>query len=364
MLALLPTLTSLHSTISNYAANNASDDADDESVTGRIDFSSREAKLKPPVTVVGLRRDVLLQFNRDLLLLVRMRCEDARTFVDACGEDGDEGDIGKTVNKKERKELIDRLNEQRVFLEKLRPIGKKVKYAVDKLLSDNNNNNEYSALDLEKKKHKPKPKAMMGGGGGGSGIGGGSSSDSDSDNDDDDAGLSSAMKAIKGGGLKKAAVDSDDENDDDDDGRRGKRATNSAAAKYVPPKMSSVAYGSSGGGNGGDGDDEYDNEDDMPRGKKRKIHSDRDYAALHAMSDVVREGRGAPEVSGTDGVGEGRASGRMHARSREEKERREEEARERFEEERFVRLVEGKKDKKKRKQRDRQRGGLKQAFGV
>ena len=119
--ALLPTLATLHNTIKSHLADGEN-----------ANFAAKEAALKAPVTVVGLKRDVLLQYDRDLLSLIKLRCQDALAFVD--------GEEISAANSAYRKELVDRLNEQRVLLEKLRPMSKKVKYAVDKLLSDNNNN--------------------------------------------------------------------------------------------------------------------------------------------------------------------------------------------------------------------------------
>ena len=242
-------------------------------------------------------------------------------------------------------------------MEKIRPLSKRVQYSVDKLVSENGGS-ECSMLDLEKKKHGPRPAAK------GVSAGGGERNDDNGDDGDDGDDLKSALKTMKSSSasrsLKKPSSSSSSSTSS---------SAPSSTSAYQPPKLNAVSFSGGGvkeldsSGNPLDSDDDNNNNNNN-NGRKRKLRTQRDFDSLHAMSDLVRSASGAPEVAGTDGVSEGRASGRYAAKSREGKAKRDEEEKTKFEEERFVRIVESKKGKKKRKKGERSEGGLKSAFGV
>lgn len=327
---------------------------------------------------------MLTQYNKDLSFLIQRRIQPNNDNND------DDEDEKETTNDNDRN-LLPRLNEMRVALQKLRPIEKKMAYSINKLSEKGaaiaeegieevasfaaskvdgdktgssdpldlranassfldrikNQGKEEKKLSLEKKKKKDSKKNSK--------KYEDESDDSESDDSDDsssdDNGLASAnaasdsdsedeeLKAVRNLVSNKVTKSTYDE-DRGEERRSGGGKSSENSELYSAPRMSSVMY---------DGDKAESKEE-----RKRKKDLDR-MNRSEVLQNLRQEFSDKPEEEGIDGISSGRKtmSGGGSARGSHDKLNANRLERERFEEERFVRLVESKDDKKLKKKLER-----------
>mmetsp|Transcript_23006 Transcript_23006/g.25364 ORF Transcript_23006/g.25364 Transcript_23006/m.25364 type:complete len:386 (+) Transcript_23006:46-1203(+) len=237
-------------------------------------------------------------------------------------EDDDDDDESENDRTKER------LLETKAALEKIRPMEKKMKYQLEKLLSDNSNSAKYAINGKQKDPllFRPSIKAMKDGDDESNMSSSSGESDDDDDSSEDD--------------------DSNDENDDDDDlatarltlklaqQKKAAKAKNDNDGIYHAPRHESMPYPSL---------------DDNAAEKQRRMNKKlRATELAHTLREKYGE---APEQEdlhgGTDYGKQRELSRKMDDMDKE---------RTKFEEENFVRLVTSRKDKKERKRLMQQEG--------
>jgi U3 small nucleolar ribonucleoprotein protein LCP5 len=209
---------------------------------------------------------------------------------------------------------IQRLTEMKIALEKIRPLEKKMRYQLDKLLSNSNSSSTFATATSDPLSFRPNPEALKAEEEKSHDDGDDSNSDEDSQDGDDgnvDDDLAAARATLKLASERKGDDDDDDHND----------------GVYRAPRLASTPYPAS----------DATNEDE-----KRKRFAKK--ARATELAKTLRDQYGdAPEQEDLHG---GTDYGRQREASRkldeQEKEKR------KFEEDNMIRLTTSRKQKKER----------------
>ena len=285
--------TSLHRAIQNHTNSEEYDGKN-----GGLDF-------------LRAKNGLLLSYLIDLTMLLKLRCRGRSS--ESVGSDED----------KRRKECVDRLVEMKAALEKMRPLEKKLRYQIDKLLA-------LSTLGAGTFAAEGKEKEIE---------------DDDADGTNGNADplsfkpdLASMMKSFDDNDTKEAASDREEEDEgssDEDMSTEGKVDLESEDTQssnvYKAPRLQSVPF-------------EMENDQKMAQ-IERQRNKQRDRMQRSELAEVVRaQFTDAPEeedIRGGAMLGKQReVSRKLAARDADIQE---------FEETQMIRLTMGKKEKKERK---------------
>lgn len=297
--------TSLHRAIRNHKNSKEYD-----SQTGGLDF-------------IQAKNGLLLSYLIDLTMLLKLRCRKASSKSDN-GSDSEE-DTSTETTIQSRQEFVGRLVEMKAALEKMRPLEKKLRYQIDKLLALSTlGAGTFAAEGREKEADDDDDANEMNGG-----------PDPLSFKPD----LSSMMKSFEDNNANETSGNGEDGGIDDDDDISTERridveaedADAQSSNVYKAPRLQSVPF-------------ELENEQKMAQMEKQR-NKHRDRMQRSELAEVVRaQFTDAPEeedIRGGAMLGKQReVSRKLAARDADIQE---------FEETQMIRLTMGKKEKKERK---------------
>lgn len=329
--------TSLHRSMRQRNIRNDNDsnnyDDDDDGKKQKRGGGGGEAPLVDYLTV---KNSLMISYLIDLILLLRSRLSSSSVQKNI-------HDADCSVQKNQR-ECLDRLQEMKIALEKMRPLEKKMRYQIDKLLA-------LSTVLTEN---------STGGGGGGGSAGMFASVGREVDDEDvrkekngrnDGASEPLSYKPDLRGMMKNMFVAEDDEQNNvdfeghrrgDDIDTKSNRAKifldkedtfpSSSSNVYQPPRLQSVPF-------------ELDNNDRIARKHERNLEKKRERQSRSELTQVIKsQFTDAPEEEDARG---GASLGLQSDRSRKISSRNAE--LEAFEEGHMMRLSAGRKEKKERK---------------
>ncbi len=294
--------TSLHRAIRNHKNSKEYD-----SQTDGLDF-------------LQAKNGLLLSYLIDLTMLLKLRCGKSKSGEDKDSEDGPSTET--TIQS--RQECVERLVEMKAALEKMRPLEKKLRYQIDKLLALSTlGAGTFAAEGREKEIEDDNANEMSGG------------ADPLSFKPD----LSSMMKSFEDNNANETSGNGEDGgSDDDDDSSTGGKidleaddADAQSSNVYKAPRLQSVPF-------------ELENEQKLAQMEKQR-NKNRDRMQRSELAEVVRaQFTDAPEeedIRGGAMLGKQReVSRKLAARDADIQE---------FEETQMIRLTMGKKEKKERK---------------
>ena len=310
----------------------------------------------PLVDVLAVKSSLLANYMSDLSSFLVLRCGDAEATLSATSTSSAAASLSSLASS--RLAVQRRLNEQRVALQKLRPLEKRTQYATAKLADRGKRfgeDGEAGVQEGEEGAMRARPEAFG------------------QDEGDDEEGLSDKKKKKKKKNDKNKKNKNDDDDDDDDDaaqsdddelselkklvsgkvsapssvGASSSSSSKSSSSVYSAPRLSSVLY---------DGDKKSAASD------RRRAKDLEKLGRSDVLQSLRREFGDRPDVAGTDGVTDGGKGGRGTAA---EKLGEMQDEKRRFEEERFMRFVDSREEKKlKRKlERDQMSIGALTDFG-
>ncbi len=295
--------TSLHRAIRNHKNSKEYD-----SQTGGLDF-------------LQAKNGLLLSYLIDLTMLLKLRCGTGKSSDD----DESEDDPSTETTIQSRQECVERLVVMKAALEKMRPLEKKLRYQIDKLLALSTlGAGTFAAEGREKEVEDDNANEMNGG------------ADPLSFKPD----LSSMMKSFEDSNANETSGNGKDggSDDDDDDSSTGGKidleaddADAQSSNVYKAPRLQSVPF-------------ELENEQKLGQMEKQR-NKNRDRMQRSELAEVVRaQFTDAPEeedIRGGAMLGKQReVSRKLAARDADIQE---------FEETQMIRLTMGKKEKKERK---------------
>lgn len=294
--------TSLHRAIRNHKNSKEYD-----SQTGGLDF-------------LQAKNGLLLSYLIDLTMLLKLRC---RTVSNKLHDGSDsEEDTSIDATTQSRQECVERLVEMKAALEKMRPLEKKLRYQIDKLLALSTLGAGTFAAEGREKETEDEDANNLNAG-----------ADPLSFKPD----LSSMMKSFEDNNANETSGNGEDGGSDDDDDdisteeRIDLEAEDTPSNVYKAPRLQSVPF-------------ELENEQKMAQMEKQR-NKHRDRMQRSELAEVVRaQFTDAPEeedIRGGAMLGKQReVSRKLAARDADIQE---------FEETQMIRLTMGKKEKKERK---------------